>query len=252
MNKKQNMKVHSRRKHVIMLTLIVCAFFTGCACKHDWKEATCTEAKVCAKCGETEGEALGHNWGEWEVSVEATPTSDGLKKRTCTLCGEEETTWYSVETLYESGHLLLSPTDFCDRLTNKLYCQKAVLKGISGGEMAASITGVGGFDSAYEDGEPIAAIFFADGDAVMGTSEKDSCTIRVLTVKFYTDDQTKIAHTMMGIIETCDGSVDTTAAGEIGKEIVSAYQLGDVYHGDGISYGLTKVSGEYIFMVTIG
>lgn len=251
MNRTQTIKVHARRKHLVILTLIACTFLAGCACQHDWRDATCTEPKICAKCGETEGDALGHNWGEWEVSIEATPTSDGLKERTCTLCGEKETDWYSVEALYENGHLLLSPTDFCERLTNKLYCQKAALKGSSDGEMAASITGVGGFDSAYEDGEPIAAIFFADEDAVMGTSEKDSCTIHVLTVKFYTDNEAKIAHTMMGIIEACDGSTDTTTAGEIGKKIVSAYQLGDVYHGDGIRYGLTKTSGAYIFMVTI-
>lgn len=71
---------------ILCLALILC--LSGCACKHEWAEATCTEPKTCTKCGETEGEALGHNWGEWEVSVEATPTSDGLKKRTCTLCGE--------------------------------------------------------------------------------------------------------------------------------------------------------------------
>lgn len=31
---------------------------------HEWKEATCAEPKTCAKCGETEGEALGHTWVE--------------------------------------------------------------------------------------------------------------------------------------------------------------------------------------------
>jgi uncharacterized protein YjdB len=36
---------------------------------HDWQEATCTEPKTCKKCGQTEGEVLGHEWGtptyEW-------------------------------------------------------------------------------------------------------------------------------------------------------------------------------------------
>lgn len=31
-------------------------------CSHDWENATCTAAKVCIKCGETEGAALGHQW----------------------------------------------------------------------------------------------------------------------------------------------------------------------------------------------
>ncbi|MBQ2383900.1 MAG: hypothetical protein II290_07660, partial [Oscillospiraceae bacterium] len=29
---------------------------------HDWVDATCTEPKTCRNCGETEGEALGHNY----------------------------------------------------------------------------------------------------------------------------------------------------------------------------------------------
>ena len=37
---------------------------------HDWKDATCTEAKTCSVCGATEGEALGHNYGEWIYNAE--------------------------------------------------------------------------------------------------------------------------------------------------------------------------------------
>ena len=243
------MKMMHRAVVAIFCVALLCSL-SACECKHEWTEATCTQPKTCIKCGETEGEPSGHEWSDWTVSVEAEPASDGLKKRVCTVCGEEETENYSLEKLFADGHLLLSPADFCERLTNKLYCQKAVLKG-KDGEMAAGVTGVGGFDAAYEDGEAIAAIFFADGENVMGVSEKDECAISVLTVKFFTDDQAKIAHTMMGIIEACDGAVDTTGAGEIGKEIVSAYQLGEVYHADGIRYGLTRVNGSYIFMVTI-
>ena len=34
----------------------------GCCLKHEWLEATCAAPVACAKCGETEGEALGHDW----------------------------------------------------------------------------------------------------------------------------------------------------------------------------------------------
>ena len=33
-------------------------------CKHDWKEATCTEAAICKLCGVTGEAALGHDWKE--------------------------------------------------------------------------------------------------------------------------------------------------------------------------------------------
>lgn len=234
----------------IVLCVGMVLSLSACGCKHEWVEATCTEPKTCSKCGETEGEALGHSWGDWEIEMEATVTESGTKVRTCSRCGATRTESYETETFYADGHLLLSPKDFCERLTQKLYCQKAVLRE-KNGEMAAGITGVGGLDSSYEDGEAIAAVIFSDGKAVMGANDEDSCTVEILIVKFFTDDEDKIAKTMMGIIETCDGSVDTSAAGNIGKKIVRAYQEGDVYSNDaGITYGLTKMNGDYVFMVT--
>ena len=32
-----------------------------------------------------------HTWGDWEVTLEATCTTDGSQKRTCSVCGKEET-----------------------------------------------------------------------------------------------------------------------------------------------------------------
>ena len=40
----------------ICLSLIF--LLSGCACEHEWTEATYTEPKTCTKCGETEGEPL--------------------------------------------------------------------------------------------------------------------------------------------------------------------------------------------------
>ena len=56
---------------------------------HDWERATCTESRTCTRCGETDGEPLGHDVGEWEVVTEATCTQQGERRGTCTRCGEE-------------------------------------------------------------------------------------------------------------------------------------------------------------------
>lgn len=55
------------------------------ALDHDWKAATCTEPKTCQRegCGATEGAALGHDYGEWTVTKEATTTAEGEKQRVC-------------------------------------------------------------------------------------------------------------------------------------------------------------------------
>ena len=56
--------------------------------KHDWIEATCTEPKTCSKCGETEGEALGHDYQEVDGSaVASTCTNPGKDADLeCTRC----------------------------------------------------------------------------------------------------------------------------------------------------------------------
>ena len=52
-----------RKKMVTgMLAVSLMFMMTGCCLSHGWQEATCTEPKTCSKCGETEGEALGHTW----------------------------------------------------------------------------------------------------------------------------------------------------------------------------------------------
>ena len=53
---------------------------TASICKHDWKEATCTEAAVCKNCGMTGTAALGHDWKE------ATCTEAAVCKR-CGITG---------------------------------------------------------------------------------------------------------------------------------------------------------------------
>ena len=85
--------------------------------KHDWKEATCTEAAVCKRCGIKGSAALGHDWtkatckvkstckrckitrgklaahtwSKWKVTAEATHEKKGKKERKCGICKKKET-----------------------------------------------------------------------------------------------------------------------------------------------------------------
>lgn len=68
------------RKFVCCFALILCIVLTGCECKHEWTDATCSEPKTCSKCGEVEGEPLEHDW------LEATCT----ESKTCAVCGVTE------------------------------------------------------------------------------------------------------------------------------------------------------------------
>lgn len=68
----------------------------------DAVEATCelpgmSEGTYCTECGLTlngrveTSPALGHAWGEWVVTKNATATVSGTRERTCSTCGKRET-----------------------------------------------------------------------------------------------------------------------------------------------------------------
>ena len=57
--------------------------------EHSWKDATCTEAKTCEECGETEGKELGHAWDDGKITKYPTYTEKGVMTYTCTKGGTE-------------------------------------------------------------------------------------------------------------------------------------------------------------------
>ncbi len=71
---------------------------------HDAMAATCTEKgwkeyDACSRCDYTtyvEIAALGHSYGEWEITKNPTATEAGEKRRTCSACGRQEIA--SIET----------------------------------------------------------------------------------------------------------------------------------------------------------
>jgi hypothetical protein len=58
--------------------------------QHTWEAATCDTAKTCTVCAATEGEALGHHYGDWTQVKVPTTEETGLEERVCTNCGNKE------------------------------------------------------------------------------------------------------------------------------------------------------------------
>lgn len=65
----------------LMLALCMLIGLSSCSlfCKHEWKDATCTDPKTCTRCSKTEGDALGHTGGNATCS----------QKAVCSVCGAE-------------------------------------------------------------------------------------------------------------------------------------------------------------------
>lgn len=108
---------------------------------HEWQAATCTTAKTCSGCGETDGEALGHSWQD------ATCTA----AKTCSACGETE-----GEAL---GHNYVDgQCTYCFGLEDSGDSTADVTVTVNG--LSLAVTDLG--DQSYPDswGDPVTAPFF--------------------------------------------------------------------------------------------
>lgn len=48
------------KKTIVVIALVITFLATGCSHQHKFSSATCTSPETCTECGETQGEALGH------------------------------------------------------------------------------------------------------------------------------------------------------------------------------------------------
>lgn len=82
-----------------------CGQTQGTVVAHSWSEATCVSAKICSYCGIENGSvsATNHNYGDWQVVNELSCTTNGLEKRVCSWCQNEET-----QELTAQGHNFVS------------------------------------------------------------------------------------------------------------------------------------------------
>ena len=62
---------------------VITAQTTIPALNHDWQAATCETPETCTRCHVTQGKALGHIWGRYIVTVDATQEREGEEMRTC-------------------------------------------------------------------------------------------------------------------------------------------------------------------------
>ena len=90
----QAIRRKSKKKWVIIMVGSFCGFVMSVSltitsmCDHVWKEATCEIPKTCSLCGDYEGDALCHDFGEFELVREATCTEVGSREGCCVRCGE--------------------------------------------------------------------------------------------------------------------------------------------------------------------
>ena len=103
-----------KNRIALVLCLIFLLALSGCGShEHTWIEASCTEARTCSECGETEGEPLGHDWTEF-------PTVDA--PISCTHCGKtkgDAVTFYCPVEMLKTGdgYTLVTFDEDCNELS---------------------------------------------------------------------------------------------------------------------------------------
>lgn len=87
-------------------------------CRHEWEEASCTEAKHCLKCEKTEGTALGHTPGKTETEYDIVG-SVSVHKTICSQCKQcISSERHSMESFSVNEMFVFSPEEFLERMTD--------------------------------------------------------------------------------------------------------------------------------------
>lgn len=66
----------------------LCGMEEGASLGHTWNAATCVEPESCSVCGAKQGEALGHAVETWSVVTDSSCTQAGIENGVCAVCAE--------------------------------------------------------------------------------------------------------------------------------------------------------------------
>lgn len=66
--------------YLFFTSILFVLILSGCACNHEWQDATCLAPRTCVRCGEVQGKVRAHTWGNTACNNPAP----------CTVCGTTE------------------------------------------------------------------------------------------------------------------------------------------------------------------
>lgn len=252
---------------IISLTLILCVtatILTGCACKHEWKEATCTSAMCCSLCGEIQGEAIGHTWtdatcaapktcsicgetegvslehtyGDWAIDVEATVSSSGKMVRRCSLCGRADSKSYNLSSFVKDKRFIFTPEEFrkifFDNFVDLNYSKFGSAQiDNKDGQVIVAIR-----DNVYNNVGNVGFVVNSNTWEMASSSTESEFEGVVMIISANTEF---VAKSMQCLIMSCD----PTANANVAKEIAT-YVLEEAYEFGGITYSITATKDYYM------
>ncbi len=107
-----------KRFYILPAVLLAAVLLAGCQCDHEWLAATCTTAKTCRLCEETEGTPLGHTSGKTETAPDFV-SGCMLTTESCAVCKDTmDTESTELDSFIQYRMFLFSPNQFLERLSH--------------------------------------------------------------------------------------------------------------------------------------
>lgn len=217
----------------------------GCSCNHEWKEATCTEPKICEKCDKTEGEALGHIEGAMEISKIDNVKAKTFYKAKCSRCNEVlDSKEEDIKSFINESLFNLTPIEFSERIDDQLY-------GMADNVLVAKTTenDHGDFVVAIGDSSTNKAVagfmFIKNGESNFSYENRNESGFEGVFCRIYDNDS--LARVLLSTVLAFDPSLSFSE----GKDVTSSILSELSYTKNKVTYILAKIEGAYVIGVSV-
>lgn len=232
----------SKRIILLALSLAFCLSVIGCGCDHVWIEATCTEPKTCEKCGETEGEALGHNFGEWQQTIDAL-TATVSQERECDRCGQTEAgDSQKLTSFINGGEFIISTYEYEELFLKRLN----ELEG-SGYSLDHDSDPTQEMYEISAAGDELAGMLtFSDRGEILKTYKSGGIRDYGVAVLVESDREQDRNRFLIAMIRACDPSLSHDDASKVGAAVIDFGECGK----NGIVYSRTN-DGSFVLLEAV-
>ena len=227
----------------VMLLAMCCLLLTGCMCKHEYKDATCTEPTTCTLCGKTQGDPTGHIPSDMVTGELDFDAHTSQSYQFCLVCQESlHSETVDLTSMISGGKFVFTPNQFANGLENYFGGTYTVEQdSLDSGALVSMI-----YDAS---GSSIGAIMYLGGGDSLTSDDADSTEVNGMICYWYTEDNGVIVEVMGGILCGCDASLTKEASYTTLSAIINSY--GDTYSQNGIIHTVTLNDGDFVFVLAI-
>lgn len=194
-----------------------------------------------------------HASSTWKTTSTYITSGCVFQSKFCDFCGKTLDTRIKAIPMHENGRFVFTPNQFNERLDkllctlNEYYDAGSYQVQIDTMDDNALICAVSSLQ-----GKSIAGIQFTDENTYLKDGEQDNQTISCIMSYFVADDMDAFVDICMGIVLTCDSSLEVSDAKDILQSAMLSTANGKPYRHHGVGYAFSSFSsGGYLFVASL-